>query len=69
MKPLYANMFNSPVPKLEAFREINIDSLVPITIKESLTDSFSVKRDNYLMVPMFQSNAYKTYCTIVLPQV
>ena len=69
MKPIYANVFNSPVPGFEAFRETKIDSLVPITIKESLTDSFSVRNDYYFMVPMFQGNAYKTYCTVVLPEV
>ena len=68
MKPLFANVFVTPIPPLDMFEEYLIDYTLPVTVKESLTNSFAVRKDAYWEIPMFQEKAFETWYTNVLPQ-
>ena len=68
MRPLFANVYITPIPPLDAFKDFDLDHEIAMTIRDPWTNDFTVKKESYWKMPLFRKAAFETWYSVVLPQ-
>ena len=69
IRPLFANLYYSPVPLFGLFRDCDFDMKLEVTMNVPMTKIFNCKPHQLIKVDLFQQRAYLAWYYYVLPRI